>query len=930
MKSIILFILCSISLSVFSQSKISGTVSDSLSNESLVGATVFIAEKNIGVATDIDGKFEISVKPGTYYLEVRYITYKSYSTKVTVNEGEIKVFNIKMKGDITELNSINIVSSSNKESSSELIQTQKNSGTVVDGTSAESFKKTPDAKASDVFKRVSGASVQDNKFVVIRGLNDRYNFALLNGAPLPSSESDRRAFSFDIFPSNMMDNILIYKTATPDLPGEFAGGVININTSDPKDDNFQYLQLGESYNTLTTFKSFSTYNGSKYDLVGLGSEYRSLPSGLPTTKDFSSLNKNQKADLAKLIPNDWSTYNVIAPTSQNLQYTLGRNWKYNKNVSSFGFTFAYNYQLNYNTNTLVRREFEESETEVVKTMELKDSVFTQTVLNSSMINFKWDINNNNTIRFKNMYSVNSEDKTNIRRGVRELNNEPNQWEKSTNMWYTQNNLLTNQLLGEHKLEKSKINWNIGLSDIQRDIPNLRRVIYRKYSILENDTTKDYVAVIQTNGTIPTAAGNMFWSNSKEKIYSGRLDYSYNLDFGKIKNELKVGVWSQYRERDFTSRNLGFSQYRPSGKTFDNNLLLLGPDSIFANHNLGLLESGKGGFKLEESTGVDDSYQASSQLNAGYIMTDSKIGDKFRINGGVRIESYNQKFKYIEFGSNLPKTIDTSVVDILPSVNFIYSPTQKIKVRTSYYKTVSRPEFRELAPFSFYNFIQDNIISGNPKLKRATINNYDLRLEYYSSNTNMVSVSGFYKEFYNPIELINRTGTSGAPELYYDNVTKVQNIGAELEFRFKIYKGFSAYTNASIIKSRVDLHNFIGSDSIRPLQGQSPYILNTGIYWNSKNNDLSTSLSYNFIGPRIYIVGNVQEPSVWENGRNVIDLQVSKKIKNWELKLNIKDILAQDLIYFQDLNHNRRYDSEDNNWQQINFGQIISLSAKLSF
>ena len=929
MKNIATLIFLFISISVFSQSKIIGTVSDSTSNESLIGATVFIPQYNIGVSTDMDGKFELSVKPGTYTIEVRYITYQNYRQTISIQKEETVSLQVKMKSSITELTAINIVSSINKDSQTELIQTQKNSASVVDGTTAESFKKTPDSKASDVIKRISGASIQDNKFIVIRGLNDRYNFGLINGSPLPSSESDKRAFSFDIFPSNMVDNIMINKTATPDLPGEFAGGVITINTIEPKDDNYQSIQIGQSYNSLTTFGRFSTYNGSNYDFFGLGSDYRSMPSGLPNTEEFSHLTKVQKAEYAKLIKNDWSTYNTIAPTNQNLQYSIGKNWKYNNYKSSFGYSFAYNYQLNYNTNTLIRREFEESETEVIKKMELKDSVFTKNVLNTALLNFKWDINENNTIRFKNMYSINSEDKTNIRSGVRELDNDPRQWEKSTNMWYTQNNLLTQQLSGNHTIKKSKIYWNLNHSDVQRDIPNLRRVVYRKYSMLENDTTTDYTAVVQNNGTIPTAAGNMFWSNSKEKIYSGKVDYSYKFNIIKLENEIKTGIWSQYRNKDFTSRNFGFSQYRPNGSQFDSQLLLLGPDSIFSYQNLGTLQNGKGGFKLEESTSVDDSYQASSNLNAGYIMMDSKIGN-FRINGGVRVESYNQKFNYIEFGTNLPKTIDTTVIDFLPSVNLIYSIGQKSKIRSSYYKTVSRPEFRELAPFSFYNFIQDNIVSGNTQLQRATINNYDIRFEYYPSNNQMFSISGFYKDFSNPIELINRTGTSGSPELYYDNVTKVQNIGAELECRFIIYKGLSSYTNASIIRSRVDLHNFIGSDSLRPLQGQSPYIINTGLYWNNKENDLSISGSYNFIGPRIYIVGNVQEPSVWENGRHVIDLQISKKIKNWELKLNAKDILAQDLVYFQDLNKDRKLNTGDNRWQEVNFGQTITISAKLNF
>ena len=262
----------------------------------------------------------------------------------------------------------------------------------------------------------------------------------------------------------------------------------------------------------------------------------------------------------------------------------------------------------------------------------------------------------------------------------------------------------------------------------------------------------------------------------------------------------------------------------------------------------------------------------------------------------------------------------------------------MKLRAGYSKTVSRPEFRELAPFSFYNFIQDNIVSGNPYLKRSTIDNIDLRWEFLPKSGQLISLSGFYKNFTNPIELINRTGTSGAPELYFANVESSRNIGAEIELRTdlefisKKLKDLSVYSNASLINSKVNLEHFIGSGGDRPLQGQSPYIVNFGMFYQNVKKDFNINLSYNLIGSRIYIVGNVQEPSVWEKGRNVLDLQFAKTFKDdkIEIKLNIKDILDQDLVYFQDLNSNRKFDNSDNNWQQINFGQTVSLSFKYNF
>jgi outer membrane receptor protein involved in Fe transport len=288
-------------------------------------------------------------------------------------------------------------------------------------------------------------------------------------------------------------------------------------------------------------------------------------------------------------------------------------------------------------------------------------------------------------------------------------------------------------------------------------------------------------------------------------------------------------------------------------------------------------------------------------------------------------------------------IDTTVIDILPSLNLVFPITKRMNIRASYYKTVSRPEFRELAPFAFYNFLIDNILSGNPELKRAVIHNFDLRYEYAPGKGQIFSVSGFYKDFTDPIELINRTGTSGAPELYFTNVNKVVNFGAELEYRLNLgflkksedttfWDNSTVYTNFSYIRSKVDLAGVIGSGTDRPLQGQSPYLINAGFSYFDEKSGWAFNASYNVVGQRIYIVGNVQEPSVWENGRNVVDVQLSKLIQEkFEIKLNVKDLLAQDLVFFQDLNGNKKLDrGVDNPWQEINYGQTVTLSFKYLF
>jgi TonB-dependent receptor len=892
----------------------------------LIGATVYIEELGKGTMSDLDGNFSIqNIPSGVYNVRFSFIGYDTSVQSINM-VGKSGVVDVSLNPVFLEIGEATVVAQANQQSTTQMIALQKRSASVIDGVSSEVFSKTPDAKASDVFKRVGGVTIQENKFVIIRGLNDRYNFAYINGTPLPSTESDRRAFSFDLFPSNMIDNLYVNKSSSPDLSGEFSGGLININTTDPKEVTYQNFQIGTSFNTMTTFQDFGTYRGSPMDPIGLGSEFRCLPDNIPNTSEFVNLSKQERSELASLIQTDWSTYSRKAPVSSTFQYSVGKNYSFGSRTLLL--SGAYNYSSQFNTTTTTRRDFEEQSLEVVQKMELNDSVFVHNIANSGLLNFSLLLNPNNTIKLKNFYTINSEDRVNVRQGVREMDNDPRQWEKSTNFWYTQNNFLSQQLIGTHNIINSKLNWNLSYNNVKRDIPNLRRIVYRKYSLNEDDSNTQYTAVIQSNGTIPTAAGNMFWSYSDEDLYSGKLDWSRNITLGSFENEVKIGGIYQHRDRNFISRNLGYSQYKPQNGYFDSSLLLLDPSQIFSQENMGLLDNGMGGFKLDESTNVDDSYNANSTLGVGYTSFDTKYRS-FRFIYGLRVENYNQNFFYTEFGSNKPIHINSNITDFLPSFNFVYTINDKTQLRSSLYSSVSRPEFRELAPFTFYNFIQDNIITGNPYLERTKINNQEVRFEFFPDLNDIFSISIFNKNLTNPIELINRTGVSGAPEIYYSNVQSAFIRGIEFEGKINLIDNLNLTSNVSLVQSEVDLNGFEGSENGRPLQGQSPYVYNFGLLYNTQNN-WNISASYNMVGPRIFIVGNIQEPSVWENGRNLIDLQVSKKFGNVEMKFNVRDLLSQDLVMFQDLNGNEKLDEGDNRWQETRMGSNVNFSLKYNF
>ncbi len=919
-RKIIAIILVSFTCIVNAQNgKLVGKIVDGKTGETLPGAAVVIEGTTIGTASDFDGNFTLgNLKPGKYNIVCSYVTYESKKfVDVIIKPNDVETFNITLEQSSSATYSeVVIQAEMNKENTNTILVMQKNNASVSDGISSESIKKTPDRSTSDVIKRISGATIQDNKFAIIRGMSDRYNAAFINGAPLPSSESDKKAFSFDIFPANILDNIIILKTATPDLTGEFSGGVIQINTKSIPEKNSQRISFGGGYNSQTTFKDFKTYKGGKTDWLGIDDGTRSLPVGYPNP-GFTT-DKNQQIQDAKLFNYDWSIQTTKALPNMNFQYSLANVGKFLKR--DIGSVFAVTYNSNINTTYTKRRTFNEQGENypVDKVSEFRDTTFSKVVLSSAIWNLSYKFNSNNQIGLKNLYSINSEDRVITRSGATDIVSSI--WERSSVRWFTQNKIYSGQLNGDHYFEKAKIKikWVAGYSDITRDTPNLRRITRAKYSASETDSVP-FFAVIGNQGVSPSSCGSMLFMKTNESMKSVRYDISKSFVIGKSKHEVQIGGSHIFRDRTFNARLLGYNFYTFGSQIYKNDsLLTLDDANIFNSANVGIVPGpgrGDGGFLMTEATTPLDNYQASSLLHAGYLMGDSRFfNNKLRFIYGARLEAYNQKLSTIISG--VPGKTDTTVVDVLPSVNMVYGITEKINIRLAYFKTVARPEFRELAPFTFLDFTTNYQISGNTSLKRSTIDNYDVRFEWFPGAGQIVSVSGFYKRINNAIEQVLDLGSANA--ITFANSALATNVGAELEYRFKLSTLFKAdsskflsnttfFSNFAYINSSVDNRNVTGGE-IRPLQGQSPYIINGGLQYLDNEKNWGVSISYNLIGRRIVIVGGPTEPSIWENPRHVLDLQLSKTFKQkFELKFNIRDMLAQNQIRYQDINKNGKLD-----------------------
>ena len=901
---------------------IAGTVSDKKNGETLIAVTVKIKGTAKAIATNINGKYLFNkLANGKYTLTFQYIGYTGKEiSDVEVTDGKTTTLNVVLAESAGQnLAEVVIKGSFKQESVNALYAQQKNSALISDGISSDQITKSPDKNTSDVLKRVSGATIQDNKFVVVRGLSDRYNTATLDNSTLPSTEPNRKAFSFDIVPSNLVDKITISKTATPDLPADFAGGAVQIVTKDIPDRDFLSFGIGYSYNSESTFKPFATTSKNALDYLGYEDGSKQLAINFPTAPQVAGdLTKSKNIASLKSLPNNFATRNTQALPNQNYQISLGKV-KHFENSNTFGALFSVTHRNSQQVNQNVQRNF------YVYNFSDNQNKFSTNL--GALANFAYSFGNNK-ISFKNIYNRNYDDNYTTRTGIKDGN--------SLNQFYAydvmQKTLFKTTLEGDHQIGNgnSKLKWTTSFSNVGNNQPNQLKINYTKPLASQNDPSILYQANITSLGKDNTR----LFSDLNEKIYSGDVNFSTPIKLFTTSANFKVGLGANYRDRKYNARFLG-AQLNVNDIDEQIRIRALPITEIFST---ALINSGV--YKLQEIGSELDSYKANSLTNYGYAMLDQNLTEHFRAVYGLRVENYNVNL------SNVSKTyVDNSKLDFLPSVNLTYGLNPKSNLRASYYRTLARPEFRELSLSSYYDYELLANQQGNPNLKRTSIDNADLRYEVYPNAGEILSVSAFYKKFTNAIESY-RYDVLSTPDISYFNTKDAYSYGLEFEARktlgfigeSEFFKNTTAYFNLALIKSRVtnpDDQNYI--DKVRPMVGQSPYVINAGLQHSALANKLNFNVLYNRIGRRIIQASGIRFPSTWENPRDVIDFQTSYKVikSRGELKLNIGDILNQRNIIYFDYNGDKKYNGSvgnggDETAQSYTPGRNISLSFNYSF
>jgi outer membrane receptor for ferrienterochelin and colicin len=931
----IFFLLLASTVAFAQTGSIKGTIVDFKTKEAVIGASVVLKGSTppIGTATDVEGNFEIqNIKTGPQTIIVSYVSYKAKEIAVTVYPNQAVLINSTIEEDVANLEEVKIVGQRQSFTDVSVITEIKQAEQIAVGISAQQIQKSQDRDASQVIRRVPGVSIQDDRFVIIRGLNERYNTVMLNDAITPSTEVDVKSFSFDLIPSTAIDRMMIYKSGAPELPGEFAGGIIKIYTKTIPDENGFSISLNTGYRSNTTFQKVNDYKGTSLDWLGFGSVDRILPNKFPKTSTLQRENTPSDATLNafRKLP---EFYNVQSKSvTPDLRGSIGYNQKFQLGDAKLTTFNNLNYSSTHQflpTTQFRYLSYDKDKKASEILTSYKDELYQQNVRLGLMSNWALILNPNHKIEFRNLFNQLSTKETNYRQGI---NNDNGTEVRNYAFRYESKSIYSGQLGGTHELgATTTLKWLGAFGFTHRDEPDYRRFISSR-TIGTNDPFK--VELVPGSNASLTR-GARFYSTLDEYTSSFRADIEHRFKRGAYEDDesmqikLRAGGYSEYKDRSFKAR--WFNLTNSGGVSQE--VLAQAPGQLFGAQNIGADQ-----LYYAERTNFDDKYKAQNTLLAGYFGAYIPFTKKFNASIGLRVEHNEQKLQSRQRGSGDRVKVDNPILRYLPSANLAFNFTEKSLIRLAYSVSVNRPEFRELAPFTYYDFNFDVSRVGNPNLKTPSIQNLDLRYEFYPKDGELISVAAFYKHFTNPIEARIRYAGSGI-SFYVDNAKSAYTTGAEIEFR-KSLKGITPASfvdnltmvfNASVIKSNV-LTGFAGQENDRQLQGQSPYLINAGVYYNDANRGWQVNALYNVVGRRIFLVGDKElQPTVYEMPRNVIDLNVIKAVgEHLEFKLGIQDLLNQRFRLIQDSNLDKKITNADESYQSYRRGSYSTIGVTYKF
>ena len=893
-------IVCAINIST-AQGFLRGQIIDGANGEGLFGATITKQGTTQGTVADFDGNFSLSLEAGTHNIVVQFVSYQPQTIEgVVIKDGEVTNINVTLSEDIQQLEAVVVTAEQIRDNEVALMSIQKKSANTIDGISSAAFKKVGDSNLSSAMKRVTGVTVQGGKYVYVRGLGDRYTKTSMNGMIVPGLDPDRNDVQIDIFPTAILENVMVYKTFSPNLSGDFAGGLVDIQTKAFPEEKTTSVSLSLGYNPDMHFKSNSVnYKGSGTDFLGWDNGKRDIPVAVGTEIPTD--------------PND-----ALGQTTRNFNSTLGVDRATNfmntglsvlhrNQIQKENVTWGYNAIFNYkNSNTFYegfeRKRYEKdrttSEVSLIRDFTGVGDLSTNNVLWSALGTLAAKTNNH-TIGTSLLHTQNGVSTALTREmNFTALNNPTNI--HNDILAYTQRSMTNNITYGKHSFDKLRIEWSNSLLFSKISDPD-----YRDTRINEDDGSFGF----KNGGAI-----NRFWRELDEVSESFKIDFTYNLN---DQNKLKSGGLMTFRNRDFNIYQYAYEPLEVFDVQYNDPNWILSDENIYSSSNTD-------GLYIQDNSNDYNNYEGRQSIFAGYIMNEMQVTPKLKSIYGVRVENVQMNYSGVRLNEdNSSEVLDNvktmNETNLLPSVSLVYALRDDMNLRGSFNKTLARPSFKEKSSAFIEDPITRTRFSGNLDIKQAEILNYDLRWEYFFTASEMFSVSFFYKDFTDHIALVFFPNSPG--QLKPRNVGEASVYGTEFEVRKNLgmisptLENLSVGGNLSIVVSKVNRQTVIvseegeseydsevgykgtseGVSEYREMSGQSPYVVNG--YLNYENNvlGLTGNLSYNVQGETISFIGTSNVPDVYTKPFHSLNLKVSKSFgeeARSQVSFSAKNLLNQ--------------------------------------
>nr|WP_321229034.1 TonB-dependent receptor [uncultured Psychroserpens sp.] len=892
---------------------VAGNVIDGEFVEPMAFSNILVKGTTTGTTSDFDGKFELELDPGTYTLVFSFVGYNTQEiVDVVIKAGEVTELDVTLQTN--SLDTIILTTSVKKNTESAVLNLQKKSVTLLDGLSAQAIKSSGAGNVAAAVKNVPGVSIQGGKYVYVRGLGDRYTKSILNGIDIPGLDPDRNTIQMDLFPTSILDNIIVLKSAAAEYPADFTGGIIDIITKDFPTKGEYSISLGSSYNPDMHFNdNYLTSEGSDTDIFGYDDGTRDLPINRYQPIPATSENNSLLTTLTNSFQKELAAKQERSGMDLDFGFTLGNQYDIGDDKIGYQASFSYKNTTTFYENRVdgayIKNPQDTSDYELLAALNSKGAEGINNVILNGLAGIAYKTKKSK-FKVNILHIQNGESSAGFFNQIISQDGTGGALEPLTKnaITYTERSITNLLVTGKHRLnsigDEKAFNFEWKLS------PTFSKVMDKGHRITplqQSDSGNSFLS--PSASTFPI----QLWRNLLEESWNGKVDFDKTIDLFNRPAKIKFGGAYTYKFRDFSIDDYTFN-IRGNQSFIANGDV----NNLLATENVWDPTSDSGTYLINIDTfNANDAYEGEQHIGANYVSLEFNVSEKMKTVLGLRTEFFKSYYTGQDGQDVFDRELVLDEFDFFPSANVIYSLNDDDNLRASYSRTTARPSFKEQSNSQIFDPITGRLFIGALGVKPLVptyINNFDLRYEHFGDNGQMFAISGFYKGFTDAIE--QQFFVNAPTQLTVGNLGDANVIGAEFEVRQRLgfitegLNNLKINANVSIIKSELTMSEdeFQGRqasardgetiDKKRDLQGQAPYLINVGLDYNNDDIGLQTGLFFNVQGKTLEVVGIKEVPDVYTKPFNSLNFTLNKTFgedENTSIDFKVSNILGNSRI-----------------------------------